>query len=206
MNVVAIIPARGGSKRLPKKNIVPILGKPLLGWAIEAALASPLVGPGNVFVSTEDDDVAQVALQFGAQVIARPAELADDQTWTEPVIQHGIQYLEEQGRQIELVLWMNACAAEVTSQDIDHAINRLVNEGLREVFSVDANLCSTSVVRALRRETLFQRRLSVGCAVMILDYVDIHYLSDIEKVESRLRARETNVNPSTEPDDGTRRS
>lgn len=187
---IAIIPARGGSKRLPRKNITPVLGRPLLAWAIAAARGSRHVGPGNVFVSTDDAEIAAIAEQWGAQSLPRPADLAADQAWTEPVIQHAVETLEAQGRAVPLVVWMNACGAEVVPGDIDHAVERLVAEDLREIFSVDGALRSNSIVRVLRRETLFQRRLSVKCGVLILDYIDIHHLEDIAVVEDRLRRRQ----------------
>ncbi|GIL15452.1 MAG: hypothetical protein BroJett039_06250 [Chloroflexota bacterium] len=189
LRAVVIIPARGGSKRLPRKNIIPVLGKPLIGWAIQAALGSASVGPGNVFVSTEDAEIAAVARAFGAGVIPRPPELARDNVWTEEVIQHATRYLEADGEPIEIVVWMNACAPEIQTTDIDLAIRRLQDEKLREVFAVDARLCSTSAVRAMRRETLFQNRLSVHCGVIVLDYIDIHYPEDILEAERRIQAR-----------------
>ncbi|MEC7080628.1 MAG: pseudaminic acid cytidylyltransferase, partial [Pseudomonadota bacterium] len=80
---VAIIPARGGSKRIPKKNIKPFCGKPMVAHAIENALASPYVD--KVVVSTDDESIADVARDYGAEVpFMRPAELADDYTGTSP--------------------------------------------------------------------------------------------------------------------------
>jgi CMP-N-acetylneuraminic acid synthetase len=189
--VVAVIPARGGSKRLPRKNIVPILGRPLIGWAIEAVLASSFVSPGEVYVSTEDAEIASVARSFGAGVIARPPELARDEVWTDQVIQQAVLTLEAESKPVDIVLWMNACAPEIQAADIDRAIQKLLQENLREVFAVDARLNSTSVVRAVRRETLFQNRLSVRCGVLVLDYVDIHYPDDVQRAERRLLARNT---------------
>ena len=187
---IAVIPARGGSRRLPRKNLAPVLGRPLITWAIEAAQTSRSVGPGNVFVSTDDAEIAQVAQASGAGVVWRPAELAQDQVWTEPVIQQAVEQIEaERQRQVAYVVWMNACGAEVTAADVDRAMQRLETEQLREVFSVDGQLRSNSIVRALTREALFQRRLSVRCAVMVLDYIDIHYAADIPAVEARLRQR-----------------
>ena len=187
---IAVIPARGGSRRLPRKNLAPVLGRPLITWAIQAAQTSRSVGPGNVFVSTDDAEIAQVAQASGAGVVWRPAELAQDQVWTEPVIQQAVEQIEaERQHQVAYVVWMNACGAEVTAADVDRAMQRLETEQLREVFSVDGQLRSNSIVRALTREALFQRRLSVRCAVMVLDYIDIHYAADIPAVEARLRQR-----------------
>ncbi len=188
-----IIPARGGSKRLPRKNIQLLLGRPMIDYSIAAGLGSRFVGAGNVYVSTDDAEIADIARASGAQVIARPPELARDDVWTEPVIQHAVQVLEQDGSPIDIVIWMNACAPEVQASDIDHAVERLLKENLREVFAVDEQLRSTSIVRAVRREALFQGRLSVKCAVMILPYVDIHYQEDLKKAEARLVKREKDL-------------
>ena len=186
---VVIIPARGGSKRLPRKNIQPLLGRPMIDYSIAAGLDSRFVGAGNVYVSTDDAEIADIARACGAAVIARPPELARDDVWTEPVIQHAVQVVEQNGEPLDIVIWMNACAPEVRASDIDHAVERLLKENLREVFAVDEQLRSTSVVRAVRREALFQGRLSVKCAVMILPYVDIHYQEDLKQAERRLLER-----------------
>jgi CMP-N-acetylneuraminic acid synthetase len=195
-HTIAVIPARGGSRRLPRKNIVLVFGRPLVAWAIQAARGSHSVGAGNVYVSTEDAEIGNVALAHGAQVVARPPALAQDDVWTEPVIQHAVVEAEAQrGRAVDVVVWMNPCGAEVRAADVDLAVDRLVQEGLREVFSVDGQGRSNSIVRALSREALFQRRLSVKCAVFVLDYVDIHYASDIPLVEARLRERSSQETP-----------
>ncbi len=189
MKALAVIPARGGSKRLPRKNILPVLGKPLLAWTVEAALGSRYLGPGTVYVSTEDAEIAAAARAAGAGVIDRPAELAGDAVWTEPVIRHALETAEAAGASPELVVWMNACVPELTSADIDRAFDRLMEEGLREVISVDAEGRSNSAVRVIRRDVLFQDRLSVGFAAMPLDYLDVHTAEDLAAVERRLRER-----------------
>jgi len=89
MNTIAIIPARGGSKRLKRKNIYPVFDKPMIAWSIEACQRSQFID--EVLVSTEDDEIATVAASFGAQVIKRPNDLADDQI----DIDKGIQLLND---------------------------------------------------------------------------------------------------------------
>ena len=91
--VVAIIPARGGSKGVPRKNVRLLAGKPLLAWTVEAALQSRLID--RVIVSTEDSEIAAVSRQYGAEVVIRPADLARDETPTEPVILHVLENLEK---------------------------------------------------------------------------------------------------------------
>ncbi len=87
--IVGITPARGGSKGIPRKNIRPILGKPLLAWTIEAAQSSRLLK--RYVVSTEDSEIAEVARKFGAEVLERPKELATDEATTLSVLQHVLQ-------------------------------------------------------------------------------------------------------------------
>lgn len=84
--MIAIIPARGGSKRLPRKNIRPFMGKPIIAYSIETAKESGLFSA--VYVSTEDTEIADVAAKYGATPISRPAHLADDVTGTPDVMQH----------------------------------------------------------------------------------------------------------------------
>jgi pseudaminic acid cytidylyltransferase len=87
---VAIIPARGGSKRIPRKNIKPFCGKPMIGWSIETAKACGLFD--HIIVSTDDQEIAEVARSFGAEVpFMRPAELADDHAVTRVVMIHAIK-------------------------------------------------------------------------------------------------------------------
>ena len=90
---VAVIPARGGSKRIPRKNIREFSGKPIIAYSIEKALLSDLFG--KVVVSTEDNEISSIAKQFGAEVpFKRPTELSDDYTGTTEVIAHAIKWMK----------------------------------------------------------------------------------------------------------------
>ena len=93
MEILAIIPARGGSKGIKRKNLRPICSKPLVAYSIEAGLNSKYIT--RTVVSTEDSEIARVSESFGAQVIKRPCELARDETKTIPVMLHTASYLEE---------------------------------------------------------------------------------------------------------------
>jgi CMP-N-acetylneuraminic acid synthetase len=88
---IAIIPARGGSKRIPKKNIYPLNGKPLLAYTLEAAHNAQCFA--RILVSTDSEEIAQVAVQYQAEVIWRPADLASDQASTEAALLHGLDNL-----------------------------------------------------------------------------------------------------------------
>lgn len=188
--VVAIIPARGGSKRLTRKNIREIMGKPLLAWVVDALAGSAYLDTHDVYVSTDDEEIAGIARRHGASVVKRPPELAEDAVWTEPVIQHAVRDIEEStGKLIDIALWMNASIPEIQARDIDSAIGKLLNDRLSEVMSVDARDNCTSAVRVIRRATLFQQRLSVNCGVIRLPYIDIHDETDLQTVAKRLEAR-----------------
>ena len=102
-SVLALIPARGGSRRLPRKNILPLGGKPLIGWSIDTGLALPEVDA--VVVSTDDGEIADVARSLGAQVPwLRPVHLASDTASSNDVIAHALEHCRHQGRAFDLLL------------------------------------------------------------------------------------------------------
>lgn len=106
---VAVIPARGGSKRIPRKNIRPFLDRPMISWSIGAALRSGCFD--RILVSTDDHEIREIALAAGAEVpFARPPELSDDHTPTVPVIRHAIQWLEADGAEVGQVCCIYATA------------------------------------------------------------------------------------------------
>jgi pseudaminic acid cytidylyltransferase len=109
MSTVAIIPARGGSKRIPRKNVREFCGKPMLAWSIEAARESGLFEV--IAVSTDDEDIAEVAEAHGAEVpFRRPAELADDQTPLLPVVAHAIGWVQEHRGPVRYACCISATA------------------------------------------------------------------------------------------------
>ncbi|TDX58905.1 cytidylyltransferase domain-containing protein [Orenia marismortui] len=135
-NIVAIIPARGGSKGIPRKNIKLLAGKPLIAYSIEQALASKLVD--RVIVSTDDEEIKEVAESYGAEVpFVRPKEFATDEAATEPVLQHAVQYLEQnQDYSIDLVVLLQATSPIRYAEDIDKSIKKLVETQADSLLSV----------------------------------------------------------------------
>lgn len=114
---IAIIPARGGSKRIPKKNIRNFCGKPIIAYSIETALKSGLFE--SVIVTTDDETIAEVAKAHGAEIpFIRPEELSDDVTGTTPVIRHALEWCLEDGREVDAVCGLYATAPFTTSNDI----------------------------------------------------------------------------------------
>lgn len=132
---VAIIPARGGSKRIPRKNVKPFCGKPMVAHAVENALASEYID--KVVVSTDDEDIAEVATQYGAEVpFLRPAELADDYTGTSPVVRHAITTLLGRNWDIEFCACIYATSPLLSTSLINTCYEKLLaSKGTDYVFT-----------------------------------------------------------------------
>lgn len=124
MKFVALIPARGGSKRLPRKNILPLAGKPLIAYSIEYAKNEGI----PVYVSTDDLEIKEVSLQYGAQVIDRPAELASDYASTASVLQHTAQWLIQKGIEFDYIIILQATNPLRPKSMLNEAISIVENE------------------------------------------------------------------------------
>jgi pseudaminic acid cytidylyltransferase len=145
---VAIIPARGGSKRIPRKNVREFAGKPMILWSIAAAQDSGCFA--RIIVSTDDPEIADTARAAGAEApFERPAELSNDHTATLPVIAHAVEWLRAAGTRLERVCCLYATAPLVTAADLARGASLLDDPGVDYVFT-----CSTfafPVQRALIR-------------------------------------------------------
>lgn len=132
---VAIIPARAGSKRIPRKNIKAFSGRPMIAWSILAAQKSGCFD--QILVSTDDDEIAGVAKEYGADVpFRRPIALADDQTPTVPVIAHAVQWLADHGASPEEVCCLYATAPFVQAGDLQRGLEALRNSDAAYAFPV----------------------------------------------------------------------
>ena len=121
---VAVIPARGGSQRIPRKNIRLLDGKPLIVYSIETAKASGLFD--RVIVSTDDDEIASVARQFGAETpFLRPADLADHMTGTTPVMQHALSQIMKEGKTPDQACLIYATCPMLTPEDLQQGLAQL---------------------------------------------------------------------------------
>jgi N-acylneuraminate cytidylyltransferase len=132
---VAIIPARIGSKRIPKKNIKIFHGKPLIAYSIQAALKTKLFR--SIIVSTDSMEVANIAITYGAEVpFIRPAELADDFTGTDAVMLHALNYLIDHGADIQYVCCIYATAPFINSAYIKKGFDLLKKKNATSAFTV----------------------------------------------------------------------
>jgi pseudaminic acid cytidylyltransferase len=131
---VAIIPARGGSKRIPKKNIKEFFGKPLIAYSIQTALQSSLFD--EVIVSTDDEEIAQVARKYGALTpFVRPKELSDDFTGTGAVVAHALGYLQENGYEIDFLCTIYATAPFLEEKYLRLGLEKLKDSSAKYAFS-----------------------------------------------------------------------
>ena len=144
---LAVIPARGGSKRIPRKNIRLFLGKPIIAWSVEAALQSGVCD--RVIVSTDDAEIAAVATACGAEVpFLRPAELADDFTGTNAVVKHAISWLVERGEQVAYACCLYATAPLVQARHLEQGYRLLVASDA--AFALAVTSFAFPIQRALR--------------------------------------------------------
>lgn len=119
-NIVAIIPARGGSKGIPYKNIKLVGGKPLIAWNIIAAKKSKFID--DVYVSTDDEKISSIALSYGAKIINRPAELARDESSSESALLHAIGQINSEGVFPNEIVFLQCTSPLTTCEDIDNCI------------------------------------------------------------------------------------
>jgi CMP-N,N'-diacetyllegionaminic acid synthase len=133
--ILAVIPARGSSRALPGKNLRIVGGLPMIAWTVRAALAAHRVD--RTVVSTEDEEIANVARRFGAEVpFLRPLDLADDETPTLPVIDHAVRELEAAGAVVSAVVTLQPTSPLRGPDLIDEAIKLLTSSGARSVVAV----------------------------------------------------------------------
>ena len=125
MKIISIIPARGGSKGLPKKNILELAGKPLIAWTIESSLKSKYIS--KTIVSSDCDEILNISSKYGSEILKRPDELARDTTPTEPVVEHILQNIKDLGNYSYLVL-LQPTSPLRDEKDIDEAISKLIQE------------------------------------------------------------------------------
>lgn len=132
--VLAIIPARGGSKGLPRKNILELRGIPLIVWSIKASLNSPYIT--QTVVSTDDDEISNIAKNNGASVIRRPKELSDDMATSVSVTRHAIELLKANNEVFDIIILLQPTSPLRTSKHIDSAYEGFMNSDATSLISV----------------------------------------------------------------------
>ncbi|OGT98240.1 MAG: hypothetical protein A2X80_06720 [Geobacteraceae bacterium GWB2_52_12] len=162
--ILTLITARGGSKGVPRKNICPLAGKPLIAWTIEAARQSTL--NSRIIVSTDDPEIADVSKEFGAEApFLRPAEFATDSATSESVIEHTLSWLAQHDDfSPDLILLLQPTSPFRTSDDIDNAYKILQQENADALVSVTTNTRPVQWLRLINEEG-FLADLGIGSRI-----------------------------------------
>ncbi|MCK9491397.1 MAG: acylneuraminate cytidylyltransferase family protein [Sulfurimonas sp.] len=145
--VLAIIPARGGSKGLPRKNIIDLSGKPLIAWTIEASLNSKYIT--KTIVSSDSDEILDIAIKCGSAILKRPDELAMDTSSSEVVIKHALKSIEEN---FDYVVLLQPTSPLRDANDINSAFEKLVSSEATALISVCE--CDNKILKAFKENEL----------------------------------------------------
>jgi CMP-N,N'-diacetyllegionaminic acid synthase len=145
--VVALIPARGGSKRLPGKNIRLLAGKPLIVHSIEQALASEYID--EVYITSDSDEILKIGERFGAKIIKRQAELASDTSTSLSVMKHAVNYVETVSREIDVIVLLQPTTPLRKVETI--------NKGIKKMIDADADSAIGVSKRHLAPNWIFKR-------------------------------------------------
>lgn len=170
MEILAIIPARGGSKSIERKNVMPILGKPMIYYSIEACYMSKYIT--RYVVSTEDLEIKQISESLGAEVIDRPIELAKDEAKTAPVMLHVAEELEKQGYKPDYVVLIQPTSPFRTAELIDSAFEYMFSRK-------DCDSCFTGFALGVTHARW--KELHDGRLEAIYDYRERPRRQDVEK-------------------------
>jgi len=185
MKITAIIPARGGSKRLLRKNIAKIWGIPMLCWSIKACKTSKY--DIEVWVSTEDDEIKNIAKSSGANIHKRSPALSGDKVFKQEVIRSAARFIDDSTEKSDIYLSVQANSPQISSKVIDSVIDKLIETGCSEVFTVDRDLIQNAAIRAFKGDYVYQKDLSTYCAVVACDVEDVHTQEDLDRVEKNGR-------------------
>ena len=180
MKILVVIPAKGDSKRLPKKNLYVVKGKPMIYWAIKACKDSKY--NLDIWVNTDSKEVEKVAFKYGVNVHKRSKNLLNPETFKMEIIRDTLIRVTNKKYNPDLVISLQANSPEITGKDIDGAIDMLLKHKLNEVFSVDDNMVQNGAIRVMKNTYAFQKDLSTYCGVYVCNLVDIHYKEDLEKI------------------------
>jgi CMP-N,N'-diacetyllegionaminic acid synthase len=215
-HILCIIPARGGSKRLPGKNIKLLNGKPLIAYAIEAASGSKYID--RTIVSTDDEAIASVAREYGAEVpFMRPEELSSDTATTLQALEHAVLYVEKDGQVFDLIVLIQPNVPGVLPADVDEVIEKLIHtqtnscvsmceisEHPEHMYKLDSKEHAIAFMESevLRTQDM-QKLYRINGAVYISRravHMDEHKIIDQAYLSAILMPRERSVDIDTEFD------
>lgn len=181
--VVFLIPARGGSKRLIGKNLYPLNGKPLIQYTIDAVKESKYYNE-NLYVSSDWSELLDFAWKHGAECVVRPEELAKDDIWTQPVIDQFSKTLNLENEDIIVILQANS--PQITSSIIDWCIEKLIDNSLWQVHTVGKDYINNGAIQVMRKKVCEHKGKPNYNGVVVTDWIDVHTIEDIKQLEKIL--------------------
>jgi len=188
IKIVAIIPAKGNSQRLPNKNILDINGKPMLYYAIKACQDSQYnIEP---WVSSDSDEILRIASLYGAKTHKRDEALSQPHVFKQEVIRTVAAYINAEYTEPDVYISLQPNSPQITGSHLDEGLNILLHstkeERMYEVFSVDKDYYQNAVYRMFRSHYVFQRDLSTHCAVAVCDIMDVNTKEDYDVVKNKM--------------------
>lgn len=191
VKIVAIIPAKGNSTRLHKKNIHPIFGQPMLYWAIQALKNSKY--PIETWVSTDDEEIKTLALQYGVKVLDRPNELTLDNVYKQAVIrsvaEHVYWSLEIHEKSVDYWISLQPNSPEIESKMLDDALDLMIQYKKDELISCDTDLIQNAAFRIFKGRYVMQKDLSTNCMFYKCNLMDVHTIDDVKLLEAKYAYR-----------------
>jgi len=189
MKIIAIIPARGGSKRLPRKALYPVNGVPMIKKVLDETKKSKYVD--RIVVSTDDNEIKDLCVQNNIEVQDRPLKLSDDHTEKMDVIEYTTKKIIEDGYNPDIVVSLQSNSPEFKGIDLDKGIEFFLKElyddhPICEVMSINPDMLQNACFRIMTTKTVFQKTLSIHVGVYMTDYIDVHNIEDVKEVEKRI--------------------
>ena len=189
MKIIAIIPARGGSKRLPRKALYPVNGVPMIKKVLDETKKSKYVD--RIVVSTDDNEIKDLCVQNNIEVQDRPLKLSDDHTEKMDVIEYTTKKIIEDGYNPDIVVSLQSNSPEFKGIDLDKGIEFFLKElyddhPICEVKSINPDMLQNACFRIMTTKTVFQKTLSIHVGVYMTDYIDVHNIEDVKEVEKRI--------------------
>ena len=185
MRIIAIIPARGGSKRLKNKNVYPLKGKPLISYTIEACKKSSYID--EIYVSSDSVEILKIAIECGVKGVERDKKFADDKT---PKIVAVREALKQDKIIVDgipdIIIIPQANSPQITAEVMDKGFELLINHNLWEVMSADEKGVLNAAFRIIRTEHISNTFLSAHCGFITANITDVHTIDDILKLEKLL--------------------
>ncbi len=183
MKITAIIPARGGSKRLKNKNVYPVWNMPMIYWAIKACKESKY--KPDVWVTTDSNDVSMVAKYFDANVVLRNESTSNDTIFKQVAIRDAAAKIDAQKGLSDVYISLQPNSPEIKNQHLDEAIKKLIDYDKDEIISADYNHMQNGAFRIFRGKYVYQQDLSTNCGFYICDLYDVHTKEDVDFLEKK---------------------